>query len=178
MAYQLRFESNALEVDKQIDKLLSLLAKQPKGTTRPVVSVRSQQFQNAEEKVLRGICQRTFELSMDWADKDFDQQMVDSKWAWETNNPKNPTNRTRRKNGEVVTSPRDIVDTGALLQSKKRDPINSSITEFVWEDDVAELVHDGGRLKGGGIYPARPWTEPTLQEIDGVIDTIIKRGGR
>lgn len=178
MAYQLRFESNALEVDKQIDRLLSLLTRQPKGNARPTISIRSQQFQNAEEKIIRGICQRTFELSMDWADKDFDQQMVDNKWEWETNNPKNPANKTRRKNGEVVTSPRDIVDTGALLQSKRRNPINSSITEFTWEDDVAELVHDGGRLKGGGVYPARPWTQPTLEEIDGVIDTIIKRGGR
>jgi hypothetical protein len=178
MAYQLRFESNALEVDKQIEGLLNALARQPKGKARPTVTVRSRQFPNADEKILKGICQRTFELSMDWADKDFDQQMVDSKWAWETNNPKNPTNRTRRKNGEVVTSPRDIVDTGALLQSKKRDPINSSITEFIWEDDVAELVHDGGRTKTGKLYPARPWTEPALNEIDEVINTIIKRGGR
>lgn len=175
MAYQLRFESNALETDKEIERLLNLLAKQPQGSARPMITVRSQQFQNAEEKVLKGICQRTFEASMDWADKDFDQQMLDEKWTWQNNDPQN---RTRRKNGQVVGTPRDIVDTGSLHQSKKRNPINGSITEFVWEDEVAELVHNGGTLKNGGAYPARPWTEPTLNEIEQVIDTTLRRGGR
>jgi hypothetical protein len=29
--------------------------------------------------------------------------------------------------------------------------------------------------RGGELNPARPWTEPTLQEIDEVINTIFAR---
>lgn len=122
-------------------------------------------------KKLSGISQRTFERAMDWADADFDRQMTLEQWKW-----KGPDGRTRRKNGQVVTEPRDIVDTGALLQSKKREAISSSITEFSWEDPIAGAVHDGMTLKGGGNNPARPWTEPTMQEIEQVIDTIFNRG--
>lgn len=170
MAYQLRFESNALDVDNKIGQMLDALVQTTRQVRRAVgVQVREDEVNKLI--TLRGVCQRTFELSMDWADKDFDQLMASEKWEW-------TDKQTRRENGEIVGSPRDIIDTGALLQSKRRDPINSSITEFVWEDDVAEFVHDGGTKKNGGAYPARPWTEPTLDEIDSVIDTVIKKGGR
>ena len=75
-------------------------------------------------------------------------------------------------------SPRNIIDTGDLLQSKERVQVGKSIVEFTWQDDVAELVHDGGTLKNGGAYPARPWTQPTLDELDNVIDTTLRNGGR
>jgi hypothetical protein len=174
MAYQLRFESNAFRADSAIGRLLDGLSSLSKGARR-AVGMNVQEFEGNELRQLRGVNQRTFERAMDWADKDFDQQMTSEKWLWEN---KDAENRTRRKNGEIVDSPRDIVDTGALLQSKQRRQIGKSITEFVWEDDVAELVHDGGRTKTGGAYPARPWTEPTLDEIDTVIETVLRNGGR
>ena len=170
MAYQLRFESNAFKADSAIGRLLDGLSALSKGARR-AVGVKVQEFEGNQLRQLRGINQRTFEQAMGWADQDFDQQMASEKWEWNGN-------QTRRKNGEIVGSPRDIVDTGDLLQSKQRRQIGRSITEFVWEDDVAELVHDGGRTKAGGAYPARPWTEPTLDEIDSVIDTVLKKGGR
>ena len=170
MAYQLRFESNAFRADSAIGRLLDGLSALSRGARR-AVGVRVQEFEGNELRQLRGINQRTFERAMDWADQDFDQQMASEKWEWNSN-------QTRRKNGQIVGSPRDIVDTGDLLQSKQRRQISRSITEFVWEDDVAELVHDGGRTKNGGAYPARPWTEPTLDEIDNVIETVLRNGGR
>lgn len=170
MAYQLRFESNAFKADSAIGRLLDGLSALSKGARR-AVGVKVQEFEGNELRQLRGINQRTFERAMDWADQDFDQQMASEKWEWNSN-------QTRRKNGEIVGSPRDIVDTGDLLQSKQRRQISRSITEFTWEDDVAELVHDGGTTKNGGPYPARPWTEPTLDEIDNVIETVLRNGGR
>ena len=170
MAYQLRFESNAFRADSAIGRLLDGLSALSRGARR-AVGVRVQEFEGNELRQLRGINQRTFERAMDWADQDFDQQLASEKWEWNSN-------QTRRKNGQIVGSPRDIVDTGDLLQSKQRRQISRSITEFVWEDDVAELVHDGGRTKNGGAYPARPWTEPTLDEIDNVIETVLRNGGR
>lgn len=170
MAYQLRFESNAFRADSVIGRLLDGLSSLSKGAKR-AVGMNVQEFEGNELRQLRGINQRTFERAMDWADKDFDQQMISEKWQWNAN-------QTRRKNGEIVGSPRDIVDTGDLLQSKQRRQIGKSITEFVWEDEVAELVHDGGALKNGGAYPARPWTEPTLDQIDTVIETVLRNKGR
>jgi hypothetical protein len=108
---------------------------------------------------------------MDWADNDFDQQMASEKWRWNNN-------QTRRKNGQIAGNPRDIIDTGDLLQSKERTQVSSSVVDFTWTDEVAELVHDGGTTKNGGAYPARPWTEPTLDELDGLIDSMLRNGGR
>jgi hypothetical protein len=173
MAYQLRFESNAFEADSMIGKALDgLMAFSRNAQHMAGAKVRADEVNRL--MTLRGVCQRTFETAMDWADKDFDQQMASGKWPLAEDWP----NVTRRKNGEVVGSPRDIIDTGALLQSKRRDPINSSITEFIWEDDSAEGVHDGMMTKAGKRLPARPWTEPTLDSIEGIINTIINKEGR
>lgn len=168
MSYQLRFESNAFEADSIIGKMLDGLDAAAKNIQR-AAGVKLRQDEVNKLVKLRGVSVRTFERAMDWADNDFDQQMTSEKWKWKEDAT------TRRKNGQIVSEPRDIVDTGNLLQSKKRDTINASITEFIWEDDVAELVHDGGSLKKGGIYPARPWTEETVNDIENVINTIFRK---
>ena len=173
MTYQLRFESNALEADNAIGKALDKLVELSRNERR-MSGAKVREDEVNKLMTLRGVCQRTFEGAMDWADKDFDQQMASEKWPLTEDWP----NITRRKNGEVVGSPRDIIDTGALLQSKKRDPISSSITEFIWEDDAAESVHDGMVTKSGKRLPARPWTEPTLDDIDNIINTTIKKESR
>ena len=170
MAYQLRFESNAFQADSAIGRLLDGLSALSKGARR-AVGIQVKEYEGNELRQLRGINQRTFQRAMDWADKDFDQQMASSKWDWNEN-------QTRRKNGQLVGSPRDIIDTGDLLQSKERVQVNRSTVDFIWKDDVAELVHDGGTTKNGGAYPARPWTEPVLDEIDDMIGTMLRNGGR
>lgn len=173
MAYQLRFESNAFRADSAIGRLLDGLSTLSRNVRR-FAGAQVAEYGGNELRQLRGINGRTFERAMDWADADFDQQMVSSKWplteAW--------PNTTRRKNGEVVSSPRDIVDTGALLQSKRKEQVSNSIVEFIWEDEVAEGVHDGMVTKRGKRLPARPWTEPTLDEIEGIIETMLRQGGR
>ena len=173
MAYQLRFESNAFKADSMIGKALDGLMALSRDARR-FSKARVREDEVNKLITLRGVCQRTFEGAMDWADKDFDQQMASEKWPLSGDWP----NTTRRKNGEVVGSPRDIIDTGALLQSKQRETISSSITEFTWKDDVAEGVHDGMVTKSGKRLPARPWTEPTLDDIDEIVNTMMNRGGR
>jgi hypothetical protein len=170
MAYQLRFESNAFQADSAIGRLLDGLSALSKGARR-AVGIQVKEYEGNELRQLRGINQRTFQRAMDWADNDFDQQMASSKWDWNEN-------QTRRKNGQLVGSPRDIIDTGDLLQSKERVQVNRSTVDFIWRDDVAELVHDGGTTKNGGAYPARPWTEPVLDELDDMIGNMLRNGGR
>jgi hypothetical protein len=169
MAYQLRFESNAFRADSAIGRLLDGLSALSRNVRR-FTGAQVTEYGGNELRQLRGINGRTFERAMDWADADFDQQMASEKWDW--------PNETRRKNGQIVNSPRDIIDTGALLQSKRREQISNSVVEFIWDDEAAEGVHDGMVSKSNKRLPARPWTEPTLDEIEGIIESMLRQGGR
>lgn len=167
MSYTLRFTSNAYQVDKEIAGLLGVL--QGKTLSGPLLVKNIEVgLQNA-----RNICQRTYERAMDWADADFDQQMNLVQWDW-----KGSDGITRRKNGEIAREPRDIVDMGTLLQSKQRKQSGRNVVDFEWTADHAEGVHDGYKTKSGALNPARPWTDPTLADIDEVIDGILRNGGK
>ena len=115
---------------------------------------------------LYGVNARVFERLMDWADQDFDQQITEDQWAWREGVI------TRRKNGEQVTQPRDIVDMGELLRSKTRVVTGRSSQEFLWGAEHAQGVHDGYTGRSGIRMPARPWTEETIDELDTVIEGI------
>jgi hypothetical protein len=73
---------------------------------------------------------------------------------------------TRRRNGSTVTSPRDIVDTGAFLRSQRRRRINLTTIRFDWGGS-------GGVTYAGYIYqgipdrnyPARDWIKPALDAL-------------
>jgi hypothetical protein len=167
MSYTLRFTSNAYQVDKEIAGLLGVL--QGKTLSGPLLVKNIEVgLQNA-----RNICQRTYERAMDWADADFDQQMNLVQWDW-----KGSDGTTRRKNGEIAREPRDIVDMGKLLQSKQRKQSGRNVVDFEWTADHAEGVHNGYKTKSGALNPARPWTDPTLADIDEVIDGILRNGGK
>lgn len=65
---------------------------------------------------------------------------------------------TVRKNGDVVTSPRDVVDTGSLAESLT--PIKGvGIRIYLYLIDYAADVHQGYQTKSGKSKPARPWTK-------------------
>ena len=81
--------------------------------------------------------------------------------AWEWPRP------TERTNGDVVFSPRDIVDTGELYDSLTIAR-NGNVAEFTWDTDYAMAVHDGATLKNGTELPARPWTDLGLQQSTAV----------
>lgn len=173
MSYILRFTSNAYQADSAIGKMLGVLDRLKKQAKR-ALKVKNETFEGNRWEDLYGINQRTFERTMDWADVNFDQQISSVKWKWKGSNYE-----TLRKNGEFVKEPRDIVDMGVLLQSKQRKQSGRNVVDFEWTADHAELVHDGAAaLKNGGYYPARPWTEPTLADVDEVIGGILRDGGK
>ena len=116
---------------------------------------------------------RVFDRAMDWAEKDLQQQFAAEKWTdWPT--------ETFRVNGEVIPArrARDIIDTGALMQSQRRSDMGNNTTEFVWtgdDRDYASFVHDGYISIGGRKMPGRPWTEATIDDIDAVVNDFLRQ---
>lgn len=82
-------------------------------------------------------------------------ELEDEKWAW--------NGITIRRNGQVVFTPRDIVDTGELRNSLSID-LQKDIAVYKYSVPYAAIVHEGGKTATGKTYPARPWTESALEE--------------
>jgi len=74
--------------------------------------------------------------------------------------------KTRRRNGSTVTSPRDIVDTGAFLRSQRRRRINLTTIRFEWGGSGG-VTYAGSIYQGipGRNYPARDWIKPALDAL-------------
>ena len=72
---------------------------------------------------------------------------------------------------------RDIVDTGRLRASQNVRQVSDTEFEFSWPVDYAAQVHEGTKLKGGGEWPARPWTRTALENVDAksYFETILRR---
>lgn len=80
---------------------------------------------------------------------------------------------TRRKNGQVVTSPRDIVDTGRLINSATPPEVSSaggrSALRIAWTAPYAYEVLKGGYLVGttrqNYVAPERDWISRTYRQL-------------
>ena len=72
---------------------------------------------------------------------------------------------------------RDIVDTGRLRASQTYRQVSPDKYEFSWPVEYATQVHEGAKLKGGGEWPARPWTRTALENVDSkkYFETILRR---
>ena len=73
---------------------------------------------------------------------------------------------TRRRNGTIAGSPRDIVDTGAFLRSQRRQRINLTTIRFDWGGSGG-VTYAGYIYQGipGKNYPARDWIKPALDAL-------------
>lgn len=89
--------------------------------------------------------------------EEFKRQISDVKWDW--------PRETLRKNGDKVSSPRDIVDTASLRSSQRRKNISATAVEWTWHVDYSAVVHEGPKLKNGKTLPARPWTKDAEKEV-------------
>jgi hypothetical protein len=65
----------------------------------------------------------------------------------------------------IAPSPRDIVDTGALLRSGHlvNAPNGWSV---IWDVPYAVYIHEGVSLKNGTKLPPRRWTNHALKKFD------------
>lgn len=94
-----------------------------------------------------------------------DEAMQESTWNW--------PGTTFRQNGEVVSSPRNIVDTGELINSKKlstRFGVTQASYLLTYTAPYAALVHWGGYISPYGragdqtYIPGRPWAQLIFRE--------------
>lgn len=94
-----------------------------------------------------------------------DKAMESEVWGWNGN-------MTFRANGQAVTTPRNIVDTGALKKSKftklefKQTVAN---LQFGYTSPYARFVHNGGMMQPYGKknrtlirIPGRPWVDAVM----------------
>ena len=68
---------------------------------------------------------------------------------------------TKRENGDVVGTPRDIVDTGKLKESLQIRANNLGLI-VSYNTPYAAIVHYGGITWNGGFISDRPWAEAVL----------------
>lgn len=74
---------------------------------------------------------------------------------------------TKRRSGEIVNYPRNIVDLGNLKDSKVVSRSNDgNAAEFSWDVPYSLAVHEGYTTKTGADVPPRRWTEKGIEEAD------------
>lgn len=100
-----------------------------------------------------------FDTTVEAQSEAFDRAITAEVYPW--------PNTTVRVNGDTVVSPRDLVDTGELLNSKviARDS-SENAAEFSWEAQHALYVHQGVTLLSGAELPGRDWTTPAITDCD------------
>lgn len=90
------------------------------------------------------------------------EQLEAVKWEWFRN--------TLRQSGQIVSSPRNIVDTGALRDSLQITDYGDNEVKYEYNQEYAGLVHQGfdgvGKAGSPESYPARPWVTASYDEND------------
>ena len=99
-------------------------------------------------------------------------QVMDQQLKTEIQTPQFSWPRTtKRRNGQIVSSPRDIVDLRGLLRSQKRDRPSATQLRFTWDARgkdgfaYAPLVLTGYSTRRGTVVPGRNWIKPALQAV-------------
>lgn len=89
-------------------------------------------------------------------------QIEDTKWNW--------PRETVRKNGSVVGSPRDIVDTGELKNSQFIEDNSDTYKVVGYTSDHAALVHEGYQVErnDGTVtdVPARRFIDTAIEDYN------------
>jgi phage gpG-like protein len=112
---------------------------------------------NIDLNKLNSVINKAFDVVVEAQGEAFQNALVSNIWEW--------PRETLRQNGDLVSSPRDIYDTGELYDSLVISR-TSNAAEYTWESDYAAIVHDGATTKNGTELPARPWTKVGIEECD------------
>lgn len=106
---------------------------------------------------INSVIARSFDVAVEALADSCQGAIADDIWDW--------PRQTVRRNGDVVDSPRDILDTGELYDSLVISR-KTNAADLTWEADHASIVHDGAFTKSGTELPARPWTKIGVEQVD------------
>ncbi|QKQ75656.1 hypothetical protein [Nostoc sp. TCL240-02] len=112
---------------------------------------------NIDLSKLNSVINKAFDVAVEAQAEAFQNAIVSDIWEW--------PRETLRQNSDVVSSPRDIYDTGELYDSLVISRTTNA-AEYTWEADYAAIVHDGATTKSCTELPARPWTKVGLEECN------------
>jgi hypothetical protein len=108
---------------------------------------------------LTGIALDTFRENMQVLDRKINIGIEDPKWA----HPR----PTRRSKGEIVGSPRNIVDSSQLLQSQEAVEFpNLTTAVFRNSAEYSLSVHEGYTTTLGKVVPPKRFMVQALEEFD------------
>ena len=106
--------------------------------------------------------QRAFERYSQLLEAQFTKEISTKQFTWPTSSTRGRSNR--RGGREAVSSPRDIIDSGAFRQSQLRTPIANGF-RFTWTVPYSLYILKGYRTSTGRQMPARNWIEPALTKL-------------
>lgn len=84
---------------------------------------------------IRAALKESLAATMPHVDKKIKETFHDPIWQW--------PRQTRRRNGTLVTSPRDVIDRGSLLDSQSYRQTKANEYTFTWKADYAQNVFAG-----------------------------------
>ncbi|MBD2489033.1 hypothetical protein [Aulosira sp. FACHB-615] len=100
---------------------------------------------------------KSFDVAVDALADSCQNALADDIWDW--------PRQTVRRNGDVVGSPRDRVDSEELIDSLVISR-SANAAELTWEADHAAIVHDGATTQNGAELPGTPWTKVGIENCD------------
>lgn len=86
------------------------------------------------------------------------KQMSEDVWAW--------PNITKRRNGSIVGTPRDVIDTGELLDSQTNPVVQGENGYIEWTANHASAVFLGVTRRNGSSSPARNVPQRVANDFD------------
>ena len=140
-----------------------------------MVRITSKTKVNFKDGLIRKKAEQAFENYVGQISNQFQKEIEAVQWDW------TPGVTTRRRNGEPVTRPRDIVDTGQLRDSQTapviRKTTNGPEATITWTAPYASIVL-GEDIEGKGFnganYPARNWIRSAVQKLP-LYEFMVKR---
>lgn len=100
---------------------------------------------------------KSFDVAVDALADSCQDAIASDIWEW--------PRQTVRRNGDVVGSPRDRVDSEELIDSLVITRTANS-AELTWEAPHATIVHDGATTTNGTELPGTPWTKVGVENCD------------
>lgn len=117
-----------------------------------------------QRRILQG-----FRASVTAIEQQVKREIEEPKWAY--------PRETQRRNGDVVGSPRDIVDTGELRDSLYSTVLSDFTAQVATKAPHSVFVHEGYFTTTGKEVPARPYLRTGVDQADrlGLIQEAFNR---